>query len=253
MRLGADPEIFLQSPKGNLVSVIGHVGASKDNPLQVDTMPKGFTFQEDNVALEFGIPPAASAEEFVSHIQSVQQEWLKKKPHLLFSKLSCTLFPEEEMNNPMAFVFGCEPDYNAWTGRVNKAPSPPHPLLRSAGGHVHIETDLNKRQVIKAMDLFLGVPSILMDKTGAERRKIYGKAGAFRPKSYGAEYRTLSNYWIFEEKYISWVWRATAKALEAVKNNHNLSYYKEPILAAINEGNEEAAQSLVNSLGLEVV
>lgn len=253
MRLGADPEVFLQNNAGKMVSVIGYVGAGKENPLQVDNMPKGFTFQEDNVALEFGIPPAASADEFVSHIQSVQQEWLKRKPEFSFSKLSCTIFPEEEMQSPMAHIFGCEPDFNAWTGRVNKMPTPPHPFLRSAGGHIHVETTLNKREVIKAMDLFLGVPSVIMDQDGQERRKLYGKYGAFRPKPYGVEYRTLSNYWIFDEKYIRWAWRATEYALFNVSQGAKVDDWKDDIASAINGGDVKVAERLVKELNLEVV
>jgi len=65
MRLGADPEVFLQDKNNKFLSVIGKIGAGKFDPLQIEDMPKGFTLQEDNVALEFGIPPAATADEFV--------------------------------------------------------------------------------------------------------------------------------------------------------------------------------------------
>ncbi len=36
-----------------------------------------------------------------------------------------------------------------------------------------------------------------------ERRGMYGKAGAFRPKPYGVEYRTLSNAWLSNDERIS--------------------------------------------------
>ena len=158
-------------------------GHDKWNPMQVPDMPQGFTFQEDNVAVEFGIPPAASAKEFVAHIQSVQKKFLEQHKNLTFSNLSCVVFPDEEMKHPAAHIFGCEPDFNAWNGHMNKKPNPPVPNMRSAGGHVHIETTLNKRHVIQACDLFLGVPSVLMDE-GEMRKQLYGKAGCFRPKSY---------------------------------------------------------------------
>jgi hypothetical protein len=40
----------------------------------------------------------------------------------------------------------------------------------------------------------------------ALRRELYGKAGAFRPKPYGVEYRVLSNRWLNSEALIRWVY-----------------------------------------------
>jgi len=251
MRLGSDPEVFLltnQLPK----SVCGLIGADKWNPLQVDNMPEGFTFQEDNVALEFGVPPASNANEFVAHIQAVQSAFLQRYKGLSFSKLSCIVFPDSEMNHPMAHIFGCEPDFNAWTGLENKKPSPPVKNMRSAGGHVHVETQLDKHHVIQAMDLALGVPSVLMD-TGKARRQLYGAAGAHRPKSYGVEYRTLSNFWIFDEKLIRWIWRNTATALESVAAGVSLKEFQHDIESCINNSDEKADAHLVKMFNLEVV
>jgi hypothetical protein len=253
MRLGSDPEIFIKDRFGKHLSIIGKVGGSKWAPLQVPHMAPGFTLQEDNVVLEFGVPPASSAQEFVKHIRSVMQAGLSTLPGTRFSRLSCTIMPEEEMQDPGAHIFGCEPDYNAWTGEENHKPSPPHPLMRSAGGHVHVETTLDKRDVIKAMDLFLGVPSVLLD-SGSERRQLYGKAGAFRPKSYGVEYRTLSNFWIFRPKLIEWVWNQTEKALSLAKGNDFGYTAKETrqIQECINNGDTVLAKSLVKEWNIEL-
>ena len=266
MRLGSDPEVFLQN-QGKFMAVCGLLnGHDKWNPMQVPDMPEGFTFQEDNVAVEFGIPPAASAKEFVNHIQSVQKKFLEQHKNLTFSNLSCVVFPDEEMKHPSAHIFGCEPDFNAWNGHMNKKPSPPVPNMRSAGGHVHIETTLNKRHVIQACDLFLGVPSVLMDE-GEMRKQLYGKAGCFRPKSYGVEYRTLSNFWIFKKKYIEWVWRNTARALKFVEqlnkqnfteNHHDLTVKDLMLLGnsirqAINKNDKQMVEQLIFDYDLEVV
>lgn len=249
MRIGADPEVFLQDADGNPVSSIGYINAGKDDPYQIPDLPKGYTLQEDNVSLEYGIPPAASADAFVEHITTVLTRSRDFLPGLTFSKLSCIIFPEKEMNHPMAYVFGCEPDFNAWTGSINPKPQPPHPLMRSAGGHVHVETTKDPVQVIKAMDLFLGVPSVLMDN-GEMRKQLYGKAGAFRPKNYGCEYRTLSNFWLFDERYMRWVFEQTERA-EAC--NMDLSVLEGSILEAINGNNKKVAEALVNEWNLEVV
>ncbi len=39
------------------------------------------------------------------------------------------------------------------------------------------------------------MPAIILDKDKVRTRN-YGKPGNFRPKPYGMEYRTLSNFWI---------------------------------------------------------
>ena len=251
MRLGTDPEVFLQDIAGNPISAIGYINADKWNPMQIPDMPEGYTLQEDNVSLEYGVPPSASADEFVQHITAVMEKSKEYLPNLSFSKLSCIVFPEEQMNHPSAHIFGCEPDFNAWTKEVNKKPEPPHPFMRSAGGHIHVETTKDPMAVIRAMDLFLGVPSTLMDD-GILRKQLYGKAGAFRAKSYGVEYRTLSNFWIFKNELIRWVWANTQRALDSVDA---IDVVKEEarILRSINDNDKETALALVKEYNLEVV
>lgn len=119
-----------------------------------------------------------------------------------------------------------------------------------------METKEHPLDVVKAMDLFLGVPSVLMDE-GEERKQLYGKAGAHRPKPYGVEYRTLSNFWIApggtdtrRKELCSWVWKSTELALSnlGVAEKHEAT-----ILDAINNNNKKAAKYLVKQMGLIVV
>lgn len=254
MRLGADPEVFLQDKNGKAISSIGYINADKWNPMQIPFMPPGFTLQEDNVALEYGIPPAASAQEFVDHIQKVMEASKKYLPDLSFSKLSCIVFDEDQMQTAAAHQFGCEPDFSAWEGgKKNRKPKPPHPLMRSAGGHIHVETDADKITVVKLMDLYLGVPSVIMD-AGEDRRQLYGGPGCFRPKSYGVEYRTLSNFWIFDKKLITWAWNQTQQALSRARDDISwVEAEKDNIVTCINKGNKDLAWSLCNAYNLEVV
>ena len=216
--------------------------------MQIPDMPDGYTLQEDNVSLEYGIPPAASADEFVAHINNVMQKSLEYLPNLSFSKLSCIVFPEAQMQHPAAHIFGCEPDFNAWTKDINPKPTPPHPLMRSAGGHIHVETTRNPLEVVRNMDLFLGVPSVLMDN-GEMRKQLYGKAGAFRAKDYGVEYRTLSNFWIFKDELMQWVWKNTQRAVDYTED---VSVLEARILDAINNNNKVEAKKLVDEFHLEV-
>lgn len=243
MRLGADPEVFLTNKK-QLVSCVGLVKGTKEHPAHIPGMPKGFTVQQDNVALEFGIPPAASAEQFVQHIYDVQVAAGKVLPKgLSYSSESCVSFPKEELNTAEANVFGCEPDYNAWTGKENPPPKVPDRTLRSAGGHVHIETQLDPVAVVRACDLFMGLPSLIEDSKGAARRQLYGKPGAFRAKPYGVEYRVLSNYWIFSIARTTAIWQRASKALEFVHKYGVLEDQR--VQAALLSNDAEAAHALM--------
>ena len=249
MRLGCDPETFLVDKNGKPISAIGYIKADKWNPMQIPDMPKGFTLQEDNVSLEYGIPPAASAQEFIGSINAVMQKSLDYLPELSFSKLSCIIFPEDQMEHPLAHIFGCEPDFDAWADKENRKPEPPHPFMRSAGGHIHVETEKDGKSVVRLMDLFLGVPSVLMD-TGEDRKKLYGKAGAHRIKPYGVEYRTLSNFWIFSDRLIQWAWDNTQRAVES---ELDVSVYADRILQANNGNDKVVAKQLVEEFNLEVI
>lgn len=256
-KIGCDPEIFVYQPNVGFRSIIGTIGGSKDCPRPMP-IGDGFAVQEDNVAMEFNIPAAASKTEFITSINKARNflsTLMNDQYGWLLSKESAAVFPDSELENPMAQVFGCDPDFNAWTKRKNPFPKAPNKSLRSAGGHVHVGTDLTDEEryrLIQAMDFYLGVPSILMDK-GEERKQLYGKAGAMRIKPYGVEYRTLSNFWIFEDRYISWVYDQTERALDAVRVGTQFTPLRKEITTCINGNNKELAQQLVDEYELKLV
>jgi hypothetical protein len=257
MRLGTDPEFFLSrrgAPNAPtvMVPICGMLNADKWSPKQFEDMPKGFVVSEDNVAVEFGIPPAASAEEFKLSIKRVMRRFLKDHKNLRFSSLSAYSWPDEALVHPQAQTFGCDPDFNAWTGAQNPKPQADDKNLRSAGGHVHVETTLDPYLVGRAMDVRLGVPSVLMDTDGAHRRGLYGKHGAMRVKPYGLEYRALSNWWCFSDSTIQWVWNATAAALEDVKSGKDYQPLYDAIVQAIDMSDRDVASSLCKELNLEL-
>ena len=261
IKLGCDPEVFLTDAAGALVSSIGKIGGSKQHPRQLPIGP-GYFVQEDNVALEFNIPPAESKELFVNYIKNVKNYLGAYVTELgmKFSAESAAHFPVEQLQHPAAMEFGCDPDFNAWNGgQANLKPMADDWRLRSCGGHVHVGYKFaTRREVlrfIKMMDLYLGVPSVLMDN-GELRKQLYGAAGAFRFKPYGAEYRTLSNFWIFKDELIEWVWNATELAMDAWQNKKDkqiVSDDADNILLAVNGNSKETAQMLVNKYNLPVV
>lgn len=220
--IGADPEFFIKKKYGGYASAVGLIGGSKWEPKKIDE--DGHAILEDNVAVEFNIKPASSFDEFRSSIHKVLDHIRGILPGYEFSKESAVSFPQEELMTPEAQMFGCEPDFDAWRECVNEKPCAEDKNLRSAGGHIHVGSALainNPIAVIRAMDLFLGVPSTQLD-AGTLRRELYGKAGCFRAKSYGAEYRTLSNFWIFDDSLIQWAFDGTQRALEFVEKGNTI-------------------------------
>lgn len=232
--LGCDPEFFLMQ-NGKHVSAEAKIGGSKWKPIPIDN--KGNAIQEDNVAVEFNIEPAQTFLAFKNNIHKVLNYLKNKLEGFEFSTQSAVVFDNDQLDTAQARLFGCDPDFNAWTYTVNPRPRADNMNLRSAGGHIHIGCELAKEkptEVIKACDLFLGVPSIILDP-GTERRKLYGKAGSFRKKDYGVEYRSLSNFWIFNDNNILWVYNQVFKVLEFVAENKNIDVIDEqPIQDCIN-------------------
>lgn len=258
-KLGCDPEIFLADRNGRLKASCGLIGGTKQAPQPLLELGDGFAIQEDNVAIEFNIPPADTQREFTDRIaKAVKYIGDNVHEHLnlhLVLDTSAASFPEDELQHPAAKEFGCDPDYNAWTGRKNPRPRAEDRNLRSCGGHVHVGYDqklISPEYLIRLMDLHLGVPSVLMDK-GELRKQLYGKAGAFRSKSYGVEYRTMSNFWIKSPRLTQWVWDSTGRAYAAADAEFPIGRYKDRILDAINNNNKDVAMSLVDELKLEVV
>lgn len=253
--VGADIELFAQDQTGKHISLCGKIGGTKEKPLPISTDKsfKGFALQEDNVALEFNIPPALYKEDFLAYIKYMRDTQIPKtlkQLSLVMSKEASVSFDTTELTHPNALIFGCEPDYNAWSKTENKKPTCPNINLRTAGGHVHVGCDKDMLQGIKSMDLFLGVPSIFLDDTPAsiERRNLYGKAGAMRPKPYGFEYRVLSNFWMFTDNLINWVYDQTKFA---VSFKHKFTKKEEKLIQdCINTGDKKIGETIINTYGI---
>jgi hypothetical protein len=249
--IGADPELFLTDKYNKYKSAVNLIGGNKWNPKPIDDL--GNAILEDNVAVEFNIQPSTTLEEFKFNINKVLNHLKNILPEYNFSTESAVLFPEEELNTPEAHVFGCEPDFNAWTLKQNPKPYSKYETLRSAGGHIHIGSPIAQQypiQTIRAMDLYLGVPSISLDSSQM-RRELYGQAGSFRLKPYGVEYRTLSNFWIYSSNLIEWVYNQTQKALKFVEDGSVISKWdKYLIKKCINESCLKSQEKLIFKFNL---
>lgn len=214
--LGADPEFFLRDVRtGSVVPAIGLLGGTKDKPVQIPGAPPGFTMQEDNVMVEFNIPPCTDEYTFADHIRTALNYLDEHVATVTDRRLErdirpSRLFAHTSLMHSQARQFGCSPDFNAYRSGADFEPLLPTALeeedgaWRFAGGHVHvgyhevIDYDIPHFVVAHFMDLFLGASMVEYEREQGKRGELYGLPGRFRPTSYGIEYRSLSNIWVHD-------------------------------------------------------
>lgn len=256
--VGCDPEVFVKK-NGVFHSAHNLIKGDKKNPQKV----KCGAVQVDGMALEFNIDPAATEGEFLINVQTVYDIMASMVPGFELVATPVADFPMEYLATQPAeaLELGCEPDFNAWSRDVNPRPDGERPM-RTASGHVHVgwtaDEDIadgnhvrRAQDVVKQLDFYLGLPSLMYD-TDVRRRSMYGKAGACRYKSYGVEYRTLSNMWLNSPELIKWVFRTTKKAVEDLMNGNSLVERHGDIQAIINNSDAKAARKIILAERLEV-
>jgi hypothetical protein len=260
--IGTDVEFFFVNSDNKIVTsqeVIKGKYGSKNRPYM---LPHG-AVHRDNVAGEFAMKPARTADEFVDNISAVLLD-IKKE---IFDKFDVRpLFTPsihidiDKLNHHEHRRFGCAGDYNAYLGEKNDSPTALDAgSLRTAAGHMHAGFDHENMsdQCLAAIsaDIFMGLPSVEHDKDGIERKqKLYGKAGAFRPKPYGIEYRTPSNFWMKSEKMMRWAFnhmRAAILLRHQVPELLGDGSVCEFIRTAINSGDVGAAHALMDLWNIE--
>lgn len=251
--LGSDPELMLT--RGNtLVSAIPIIKGTKEKPIRItDGM-----VQHDNVNAEFGITPASTEDEWVTRHRSVLSQldaMVGDDIKLLVA--ASALFPQSELDCEEARRFACDPDFNAYTCEMNFIDDgAADGSLRSCGGHIHLGLEglsdrLNTQLgIVKAMDIFLGITSLLLDKdpTSQRRRNLYGKAGAHRPKPYGVEYRSLGNFWVSHPSLTRLMWKMTRDCVAAYGNKHTAGINGRAIRTIIDHGLMDKAEAAMKKL-----
>ena len=215
MLLGADPEFFVIDENYQVVNASEVIPYSKKRPLEISCCKIYY----DNILVEINPNPAKTEDQFLHNIlSSFNEVLLRIKPYRLslqsFADIDIT-----KIKNKNVFEIGCNPDLNAYKMSYNRVPRKLYKTsgFRASGGHIHIggypDDAINdpflKPIFVYMLDLFLGVPSVIMDCSvdSYKRRKIYGKAGSYRPKSYGIEYRVLSPFWLQSSNTIRLIYR----------------------------------------------
>jgi hypothetical protein len=273
LTVGTDAEMFLRNKDTNeIISAEGYIRGSKHNPRRFDKENKWFTTQLDNVLAEFTIPPAKTAAEFLKSVARAIDYVNQILPDNIEPVIQASAnLDEKYLQTEQAMMFGCDPDFNAYTGFINEKPFCEDHTLRSAGAHLHlgykgVETKFKNRNsifdyavdpqranIVKVLDLFISIPLVLMEPD-SERKRLYGKAGAFRPKPYGLEYRTPSSWYLSSDALTKWAFNSTKKAFDYFaskgKLNDGLAAH---VQAVINTNDKPAAKDLVTDFKLQLV
>lgn len=213
-RVPAPAKVYKGSKKDKQYEVFpicGLLGGTKEAPLAIlkDKHGEGYAVQEDGIAAEFNIPACSTPRNFgqaiANALDHIERQMLRPKGFQRSYINSLTLKDEWTKKFPNILTVGCDPDYNAHEPDAEGYPvariaaQEKVGLVRGAGGHVHVGYPLEMCPppiMAKLLDIVLALYYVREDKQG-ERRKWWGHAGLYRPKSYGVEYRTLSNFWIW--------------------------------------------------------
>ena len=259
--IGCDPEFFLKEGD-KIIPACGTIPGTKDKPFKVE---KG-AVQVDGLATEFNIDPASTEDEFVINIDTVIGELKKLIPKN--TDLSDTVsYSFEEVWKDIPYGsrrLGCDPDFDAYNEGERAVPNYlKKSTYRHVGGHIHIgwtkdqdivsPTHLHAcKELSKQLDYFLFLPSLLLDQKSEDRVAFYGQPGIFRPKPYGMEYRSLSNFWVLNEKLRRWVYRSVDKAIDEYveKDNYYPAKYGETYIHTIlyNLGNYKSKSKTLQTL-----
>lgn len=253
LKIGADPEVFAKRG-GQYLSAYGMIPGDKKSPYRVNHG----AVQVDGMALEFNIDPASTEDEFIFNINEVMAQLRAMVPDVELAADPVARFTKEYMAQQPdeALELGCDPDFNAWSGEQNERPNGDRPM-RTGAGHVHLgwldgEVPDNHEEVchvvVRQLDFYLGLPSVLFDDE-TERRSMYGKAGAYRPKPYGVEYRTLSNKWLSSDALKGWVYRNTQLAWDSLAKGELRDHYGN-IQSIINRSDKQYARKIIRDAGI---
>lgn len=258
--IGADIELFLRNKNTKeIVTAEGIAKGTKDEPFCFDDSNKFFATSLDNVLYEFGLPPCNTAGDYYKAIQHSIRYINSVLPlDLETIALPAARLDERFLQTENAKRFGCSPSTNCWTQQP-VYPQPTGDNLRSAGFHIHYSYDEPNNEISlnisKAMDLFLGVPSIIIEPENERKAVGYGCAGNMRLKNYGGEYRTLSSYFTGSQALSEWCFNNTHKAIEFLNNGgiESIINLGDDIQDCINNSNKEMAKQFIDNFNIALV
>lgn len=226
---GSDPEFFL-TKDGKYCSAIGVVPGNKDKRHRIGEN----TFYYDNVLAECTIQPADTKKKAIDNVGKCLKAYAKLVAPYKLVPIAAHVFDRSEFTHDDAFKVGCKRETCAYS---LTEPEPPEEIflttgLRSAGGHIHLGAPIAQDgygclSIIRMMDLFLGVPSIFInhDKSSKTRKQVYGQAGRYRKPEHGAEYRSLSNFWLQSPELVGLVFDISKFTVDFVAKEKHKDFW----------------------------
>ena len=175
----------------------------------------GAALYEDGINGEFGLHETECRDSLMIQMFDAMKKanevakagWEGQRLYLKTGSGHPTTLEIKQMGGPKAMNSGCAPDVCAYTGDKQRGivdyPNFPHAVC---GFHIHIDVPKRFRtksereqemlKIVKLMDITTTIPFMLLEPrenhAKIRREAGYGRAGAFRIKEYGLEYRTPS-------------------------------------------------------------
>jgi hypothetical protein len=249
--IGTDPEFFiLNNSTKEIVSSDLYITGNKD---EVQILNSFVSIHKDNIMIEANILPSVDKESFIRNINKTKQSinaYLNSLYNL--SIIEDVVSPDVThlIDDYQFYEFGCSPDFNVYNNTPLRKLKPNRTMVlpdthRFAGGHIHIgitnPTRLRVFNLVKYCDMYIGSLLPILDKDNL-RKKYYGIAGNFRPKRYGMEYRTPSNFWLQNDTLIGIIWDQCEKAVHALENHFPID---ESIKNIINKDSKAEALNFI--------
>lgn len=265
--IGCDPELFVKDSNGKPLSAHNLIKGTKKEPYKIGPG----AYQVDGIAAEFNTDPVL-ADDFLAFNANVVNMLKLVEKAVKESNPDARLFLSPVLDFDQAFAdslpdeakeLGCDPDFDAYTLEPNPRPDGDR-LFRTGAGHLHIGWGAgipteNREHLeicanfVKMLDATTGLVMTYIDRD-PRRRELYGKAGAFRPKNYGVEYRMPSNVWLKHVAYRELVFRSIHYAIQKMRSGYTveklLRISPESVRTIINTGDYKSAENFIEaSLG----
>lgn len=260
--LGSDPELaIIDESKGAYASALRVLGKDKMDPI---VLLNGIKIYADNALMEASMPPANDIGGMMWTIRDAMvqmSEYLFEKDIAFRAVPQSTVeFKPQELRHKASWEVGCNPNSDAYTGLHN----PTNKFvngIRTGSFHIHIGHPKmsgmdDKIKAVKLLDIYLGCASVIFDRdpTSITRRKLYGRAGEFRPTPYGIEYRVLGNWSLNNPEVTRLCFDLVDYAMDAYDSGVYNDIFKDldesDVRCAINEGNKGLSEVILYTTGV---